>query len=138
MIQQNQTVDVVKLQDVSVFQVHYGYLAAGAAVMGVCLVVVASTFYEWWKIGRPTTMSPIEIEKAFNAPVLKADGVNDDLDRLLPIVGDRQVRCGEVRYRDGNIILPSDDVDPHESVQSRLESSYLHWTNASQQDGRYV
>lgn len=56
--------------------------------MGVCLVVVASTFYEWWKIGRPITMSPIEIAKAFNAPVLKADGVYGDLDRLLPIVGD--------------------------------------------------
>ncbi|KAE8316633.1 hypothetical protein BDV41DRAFT_585206 [Aspergillus transmontanensis] len=137
-IQQNQTVDVVNLQDVSVFQAHYGYVAAGAAVMGVCLVVVASTFYEWWKIGRPITMSPIEITKAFNAPVLKADGVNGGLDRLLPIVGDRQVRYGEVRYCDGNIILPSDDVDPYESVQSRLELSYLHWTSTPQQDSRHV
>lgn len=92
MIQQNHTVNVVKLQDVSVFQVHSGSLAPGAAVMGVCLVVVVSTFYEWWKIRRPITMSPIEIAKAFNAPVLKANGVNGDLDRLLPIVGDRQVR----------------------------------------------
>lgn len=91
-IQQNHTVNVVKLQDVSVFQVHSGSLAPGAAVMGVCLVVVVSTFYEWWKIRRPITMSPIEIAKAFNAPVLKANGVNGDLDRLLPIVGDRQVR----------------------------------------------
>ncbi|KAE8364918.1 hypothetical protein BDV27DRAFT_157399 [Aspergillus caelatus] len=138
LIQQNQTVDVVKLEDVSVFQVHYGYLAAGAAVMGVCLAVVALTFYEWWKIGRPITMSPVDIAKAFNAPVLKADGLNGDLDRFLPVVGDRHVRYGEVRYREGNLILPNEDVDPHESVQTRLELSYLHWTSAPQQNGRYA
>ncbi|KAA8649631.1 uncharacterized protein ATNIH1004_002302 [Aspergillus tanneri] len=100
MIEQIQTANGIKVQDMSVFQVDYGYMAAGAAVMGVCLVVVASTFYEWWKIGRPITMSPTEIAKAFNAPVLKGDGLNGDLDGLLPIVGDRRVRYGEVRYSD--------------------------------------
>jgi hypothetical protein len=138
-VQQIQTVNVVRLQDKSVFQVDYGFLAAGAAVMAVCLVVVAATFSEWWKIGRPITMSPIEIAKAFKAPVLKGDGINSDLNGLLPLVGERRVRYGEVRYRDDEkMVFPDEEVEPNEKVQSRLELTHLHWTAVPQRDTHYV
>ncbi|KAF7592218.1 hypothetical protein BBP40_000489 [Aspergillus hancockii] len=138
-VQQIQTVDVVKLKNTSVFEVDYGYMAAGAAVMGVCLVVVAATFYKWWKIGRPITMSPIEIAKAFKAPVLEGDGMNSDLNELLPLLGDRRVRYGEVRYRgDKKMVFPDEEVEPNESVQSRLELTHQHWAGVPRRDTPYV
>ncbi|KAE8376965.1 hypothetical protein BDV26DRAFT_293645 [Aspergillus bertholletiae] len=48
------------------------------------------------------------------------------------------VRYGEVRYRDGNIVLPNEDVGPNDNAESRLELSHLHWTSTPQQESRYV
>ncbi|PYI14805.1 hypothetical protein BO99DRAFT_291356, partial [Aspergillus violaceofuscus CBS 115571] len=70
-VQTNQTVNSVLTTEEVVFKLHLEFLAAGVLVTIACVIPVASTFYGWWKIGRPVTMSPIEIAKAFNAPVLR-------------------------------------------------------------------
>lgn len=97
-----QTIHTVQVTSQPAFQTHTGYLAAGVAVMTTCVVAVASTFRGWWKLGRQMSLSPIEIAKAFNAPLLvQGKATNCDLGGLLGFVGDRPVRYGEVRCTRG-------------------------------------
>lgn len=133
--------DVRALSSVSqpVFHMDRGCLAAGAVVMIGCVIIVASTFYGWWKVGRTVSMSPVEIAKAFNAPVLQSRGLGSDLDGMLPVVGYRRVRYGEVRYRDGEMLYPEDPGERDASgIQSRLELTHLHWASTPRNGAQYV
>lgn len=136
-VQTNQTMNTVEVSLLPAFQVHYGYLAAGVAVMIACVVPVASTFYGWWRIGRPISLSPIEIAKAFNAPLLQGKGSNCELDELLDFVGNRPVRYGEVKYRGGKMISPDEAVEG-ETVLARLQMAYPDLTTLPQRGVQYV
>ena len=82
----------------NVFLSHYGYLCGALAVMSLGILSVIPTFYGWWRLGRPMTLSPLETAKAFNAPLLdqKPSHSNADVDRLMKDIGSRPVRYGEV------------------------------------------
>lgn len=139
-VQMNQTVRAANFVSRPVFRMDRRYLAAGAVVMIVCVIIVASTFYGWWEVGRTVSMSPIEIAKAFNAPVLQGKGINSELDEMLPVVGRRRVRYGEVRYQDEKVVYPDDpaDADGGNNIQSKLEMAHLHWTSVPRNEVQYV
>lgn len=138
-IQMKQTVSAVKVSTKTVFEMDRRYLAAGAVVMIVCVIIVASTFYGWWKVGRTISMSPVEIAKAFNAPVLQGKGIHSDLDELLVAVGRRSVRYGEIRYQDGKMMYPDGPADKGGGeIQSKLQLGLLHWTSVPRGGHQYV
>jgi hypothetical protein len=63
----------------SIYVTDYRYMAA-AMVLGIASVLaIGQTFYGWWELGRTVSLSPLEIAKAFNAPLLAQVGSNFDL-----------------------------------------------------------
>jgi hypothetical protein len=72
--------------------------ALTASVVGV--LAVAPLYYGWWQLGRNVSLNPLEIAKAFRAPLL--GGVNSNADRvqLAAVVGHKRVRYGAVGIGD--------------------------------------
>lgn len=81
----------------SVYVTDYRYMIAAAVLSIASVLAIAQTFYGWWELGRTVSLSPIEIAKAFNAPLLSQVGSNFDLSnnrRLGPMAATR-VQYGE-------------------------------------------
>jgi Protein of unknown function (DUF3176) len=73
------------------------FFAAAACIMLCAIMLVAGTHHRWWLIGRPVSLSPLEIAKAFDAPLLAVPGTsNTDVKALLDVVGEMQVKYGGV------------------------------------------
>ena len=49
--------------EVEVFHSDFRWFAGAAAVQMFCILVISLTFYGWWRLGRSTTFSPLEIAK---------------------------------------------------------------------------
>lgn len=73
----------------------YGATAASLSILGVG--VVALTLWGFWEIGRPVTLSPLEIARAFDAPAFKGTSGNVTVDRLVKDVQGRKLRYGVVQ-----------------------------------------
>ena len=52
-------------------------------------------FYGWWELGRAVSLSPIEIAKVFDAPLLNGKGTSAEIGELLNEIGPVRVRYGE-------------------------------------------
>jgi len=87
-----QTVPGTAARTTNVYRSHYGFLAGAVALTLVSLLVVLATFNGFWSLGRSVSMSPIEIVKAFNAPLLAAEDSNAEVKELVKSTGGRPVR----------------------------------------------
>lgn len=79
-----------------VYQSHYEFLAIALALTILAILFVTATFRGYWHLGRTMTMSPIELAKAFNAPLLSNEDSNAEVEGLVSKVGDKAVRYGVV------------------------------------------
>jgi Protein of unknown function (DUF3176) len=79
-----------------VFKSRYEYLAAAVSIMLLTIAIVIPIFNGFWEIGRDVSLNPIEVAKAFDAPLLKEAGSNSTIGQLRQQVGDFKVRYGEV------------------------------------------
>lgn len=89
-----QTVQAKQIATVLVYFSRYSYLAAALAVMLLTTTSIIPTFYGWWHLGRPRTLSPIEIAKAFDAKLLKDAGSNATAEEIVTLLGSRRVQYG--------------------------------------------
>lgn len=78
----------------AVYRSNYAYLAGALAVMIACLLGTLPLFDGFWRLGRQVSLSPIEIARAFQAPVLADVHSNRPVHELLREVGNRRVRYG--------------------------------------------
>lgn len=80
------------------------FLFLGLAILLIGLSVVANLplLLHWWRLGRPVSLSPIEVARAFAAPELAGSGSNSDTSQLMKEVGSRTVRYGAVDYHGEN------------------------------------
>jgi hypothetical protein len=62
----------------------------------IAVFFVTLTFDGYWTLGRNVSMSPLEIAKAFNAPLLESADSNADVKSLMRVVGERSVKYGAV------------------------------------------
>jgi hypothetical protein len=69
---------------------HYQFLAAAICVTLLAIFLVFITFHGYWYLGRPVTMSPIELAKAINAPLLRSEDSNAKVETLVRRVGHNQ------------------------------------------------
>lgn len=79
------------------YESHYAYLVAATVISLVACASLLPTFDKFWTLGRPMSLSPVEVAKAFNAPILRspAPGAsNMPVQRLLSVVGTIQVQYG--------------------------------------------
>jgi hypothetical protein len=71
-------------------------MIAAAVVSFASIVAISATFYGWWQLGRTATLGPLEIAKAFDAPLLAQVGSNVNLsdNRNLGDVGATKIQYG--------------------------------------------
>nr|KAK5436956.1 hypothetical protein LTR18_009321 [Exophiala xenobiotica] len=86
----------------AVYESQYLYLIIAAILTGIAVFVVTLTFVGYSVLGRSVSMSPLEIAKAFNAPLLESADSNADVKSLMCVVGERSVRYGAVSL-DGSL-----------------------------------
>jgi hypothetical protein len=56
-----------------------------------CLAILP-TYRGWWLLGRLVSLSPLEIAKAFDAPMLRGIDANGTSSELARAIGDARVR----------------------------------------------
>ncbi|KAK7522444.1 hypothetical protein IWZ03DRAFT_118745 [Phyllosticta citriasiana] len=96
-----------------VYQSHYQYFAAAMAVIVANAVVVCPLFVGFHHMGRNASMSPLELARAFQSPLTAAGGSNDEVPRLLGVLGKRRVRYGEVWQRELDLVPVDGMLAPH-------------------------
>jgi hypothetical protein len=81
----------------SIYISDFRYMTAAAAVSIASIIAICATFYGWWQLGRTATLGPLEIAKAFDAPLLTQVGSNVNLSNnsnLGGVVGATRVQYG--------------------------------------------
>ncbi|KAH7070204.1 hypothetical protein FB567DRAFT_564734 [Paraphoma chrysanthemicola] len=80
----------------SIYNTDFRYMAAAVVVSILSVIAISITFYGWWELGRTVSLSPLEIAKAFDAPLLAHIGSNLDLshNKHLGPIATRRVRYG--------------------------------------------
>jgi hypothetical protein len=79
------------------YHTNYTFAVLATAASLVAILSVLLTFNGFWHIGRKVSMSPIELAKAFNAPLLQNADSNAPVKTLLEQVGVKPVQYGMVR-----------------------------------------
>ncbi|KAL9626005.1 MAG: hypothetical protein Q9204_007662 [Flavoplaca sp. TL-2023a] len=77
------------------------YLATAAVISLVSVAAVAATLWGWWELGREVSASPLEIAKAFNAPLLDGMGSNVPWNKIPKQVAREKIQYGERVERGG-------------------------------------
>jgi len=83
-----------------VYQSRYLYLGLAVLASTLAVLAISFIFHGYWHLGRRVTMSPIEIAKAFNAPLLHHEDSNAEANELVKNAGQRIVRYGGVSVTD--------------------------------------
>ncbi|KAF2667145.1 hypothetical protein BT63DRAFT_330734 [Microthyrium microscopicum] len=95
---------------VTVFRSNYAFMSGAVAVTILAVVCVAPIFAGWWSLGRAVSLSPIEVGRAFGAPILRSQDANSTSQTLLGEIGHRRVQYGAVfSGLDGSETLKIDD-----------------------------
>jgi hypothetical protein len=100
----------------AVFRSSYGYLAGALGVTVVAISLVLYIFSGYRRLGRKFTLSPLEVGKAFNAPILQGQDSNATVSELFQELGHRDVRYGAIAVNERT------NVDPEAS--SYIASKY--------------
>jgi hypothetical protein len=80
----------------AVFQTNYAYLAGALAVTILALGLASYLFKGYYALGRKMTMSPVEVAKAFSAPLLASANSNSEMQRLIAQIGMKSIKYGVV------------------------------------------
>ena len=102
------------------------YMVVGALVSLIGVVAVGATLYGWWQLGRNVSMSPLEIAKAFDAPLLRDMGSNVSHDQIPTCIKSQRIQYGvgtAVRKRSGTTPTEGWETDylivgPIDSIRS--------------------
>lgn len=78
----------------AVFRTQYAYMGGAFALTLAALFMSACLFKGYSSLGRKMTMSPVEIAKAFNAPLLAGSDSNATVKSLIKQAGTRNVMYG--------------------------------------------
>ena len=83
---------------VTIFQSNYGFLATAISFTIFTILIILGTCDGWWALGREFSLSPLEIAKAFDAPLLHGADSNAPVEKLKKQVGDRHAKYGEIEF----------------------------------------
>jgi hypothetical protein len=78
-----------------VYKSHYLFLLLAMVLVLLTMLLISSTFIGYGSFGRPMTLTPLEILRAFGAPILEDAPSNANGSQLLKHVGGRKVIYGE-------------------------------------------
>ena len=98
----SKTVHGKRIDLVNVFQVNYYYYLAAAVIEFVAALVIFITFHGWWRLGRDVSFSPLEIARAFDAPLLRDVESNKSAIEIARSMGKEKIAYGVLEDKDGN------------------------------------
>ena len=78
----------------SIYRTDYWFLGVAIVISLLGVISVGAAYNGWWQLGRDMSMSPLEIAKAFDAPLLVGTGSNVPGGQLPPYLRDYEVRYG--------------------------------------------
>lgn len=79
---------------INVFRADMNYFAGAAAVELLTILIILFTFYGFWRLGRSVTLSPLEIAKAFDSPLLLDADSNYNGRDIARFEGTRTIQYG--------------------------------------------
>jgi hypothetical protein len=91
-----QTVDYRGWQTRAVFRTDVPYLGLGVVASLLGVVATLPLYTGWWGLGRKPSLSPLEVGRAFGAPVLEGVDGNAGAARIVAEKGGTAVRYGVV------------------------------------------
>jgi hypothetical protein len=91
-----QTVQYVGSSSETVYKTNFNVVAVAAALNLLAVLAIIPTYRGWWAMGRRFSLSPLEIARAFDAPLLRDTEYNSTWEQITERVGERNVRYGEV------------------------------------------
>jgi hypothetical protein len=83
-----------------VYRSQYAYLGVAVAMTLCASFCVLALSLGWWKLGREVSLSPIEIAKAFAAPLLQGTNSNHSVKAILKDLGEDKL-CYGTGWEDG-------------------------------------
>ena len=83
----DQEVKVTMTFEENVYETQPEWLAGAFAVIAIACLSIFPTYWGWWRLGRPVSMSPLEIAKAFDAPLMQHADPNGSAADHLRTVG---------------------------------------------------
>ena len=83
------------------YHTNYTFAILATAASVTAILAVLATFHGFWHIGRKVSMSPVELAKAFNAPLMRNADSNAPVRKLLKQVGTKPVQYGIMRAGPG-------------------------------------
>ena len=116
-----QTFSVQRTNLALIFYSDYHFLAAALVVMLLALLAVLLLLWGWWELGRPVSLSPLEIVRAFGPPMMQAAGSNSAVDGILEAIGPLGVRCDA---ESGIILQIQERRNDEESREDATEHSH--------------
>ncbi|CAG9982045.1 unnamed protein product [Clonostachys byssicola] len=97
-----QTVQGSQLRTVTKYKINMKFFGGTLAITLFGTLAVVVLFHGFWRLGRPVSMSPLEIATAFQAPITKgAVSMASDADNIAKQIGKREVRYRDMYLPDG-------------------------------------
>lgn len=91
-----QTVQYVAHSSETIYETNFNLVAAAASLNILAVLAIILTYRGWSALGRKFSLSPLEIARAFDAPLLRDTEYNSTWKQITERVGERHVRYGEV------------------------------------------
>ncbi|KAK7228310.1 hypothetical protein V2G26_000480 [Clonostachys chloroleuca] len=97
-----QTVRGSQLRSITKYKINMKFFGGTLAITLFSTLAVVILFHGFWRLGRPVSMSPLEIATAFQAPITKGTvSIASDADDIAKQIGRREVRYRDVYLPDG-------------------------------------
>jgi hypothetical protein len=78
------------------YRTNFGFMAGAVISMIVCVLLVLPSYWKFWELGRPMSLTPAEIANAFHTPALNSSKASNAMvEDLLKAVGNRRFMFGE-------------------------------------------
>jgi hypothetical protein len=85
-----------------IYRSHLQWLAAALLITALACIAIELTFKGWWNLGRRVGMSPLEVAKVFDAPLLRQANPNGTGRDIVDAVGKDAVQYGAVSVGTGS------------------------------------
>ena len=89
-----QTVSAKSTYDATIYQFHFAWLSRALGAIVLAFTAILATFHGWWHLGRGIGMSPLELAKAFDAPLLGQVDPNAEGKDIVGAAGELRVQYG--------------------------------------------
>lgn len=100
----DQTVPYTGSSTHTIYRTNIALMITGVAFSLLGIIGLVPLYIGWWELGREVSMSPLEIAKAFDAPLLRDVQGNAEQQEIVSRTTGFKVRYGEV-MRDGEGVL---------------------------------